>query len=137
MISACSAFRTMAFSPDERLLVTGSDDGEVRVWDVRTGLQLYLFSHSREGVVPFVGADFIPAGDHVVSWDSNGERRVWAIEPLQGDLFQTACRLLPFENGVRELQASDDPDEVEATGDPCENVTLQPQWGSVLGFVRN
>lgn len=125
----------MALSPDERLLVTGADDGQVRVWDTQTGLLLYRFSHSGDALVPFVGADFTPEGDHVVSWDSNGERRVWAIEPLQGDLFQTACRLLPFQDGVRNIVAADDP-VPEITEDPCENVELLPQWGAIFGLSR-
>ncbi len=120
---------SMAFSPDERQLVTGADDGQVRVWDTQTGLLLYDFEQSRDALVTYVAADFTPDGDHVVSWDSNGERRVWAIQPLSGDLFQTACRLLPFENGVREL----DPGEGDAEADdPCDSVVLVPGWGNPM-----
>lgn len=120
---------SMAFSPDERQLVTGADDGQVRVWDTQTGLLLYDFEHSRDALVTYVAADFTPDGDHVVSWDSNGEHRVWAIQPLSGDLFQTACRLLPFENGVRELAPVDGAGEAE---DPCDSVVLVPEWGGPM-----
>lgn len=127
----------MALSPDERLLVTGADDGQVRVWDTQTGLLLYTFGHSRDALVPFLGADFTPSGNHVVSWDSNGERRVWAIQPLSGDLFQTACRLLPFQDGVRDLtDPEDNPDAaalpVPEGQDPCESVLLNPRWGLTM-----
>ncbi len=124
---------SMALSPDERLLVTGADDGQVRVWDTQTGLLLYRFIQSRDALAPFVGADFAPDGDHVISWDSNGERRVWTIEPLQGDLFQTACRLLPFQDGVRVIE-SDALPVADLAEDPCNSVRFLPGWGSVFGL---
>jgi WD40 repeat protein len=120
---------SMALSPDERLLVTGADDGQVYVWDAQTGLPLYTFAHARDGLVTYVAADFTPSGDHIISWDSNGEQRVWAIQPLTGDLFQTACRLLPFENGVRDVAGLIGD---IATRDPCEDVVLLPRWGATL-----
>jgi WD40 repeat protein len=120
---------SMALSPDERLLVTGADDGQVYVWDAQTGLPLYTFAHARDGLVTYVAADFTPSGDHIISWDSNGEQRVWAIQPLTGDLFQTACRLLPFENGVRDVAGLIGD---IATRDPCEDVVLLPRWGATM-----
>jgi WD40 repeat protein len=123
----------MALSPDERLLVTGAEDGQVRVWDTQTGLLLYRFTQSRDGLATFVGADFAPDGDHVISWDNNGERRVWTIEPLQGDLFQTACRLLPFQDGVRLIEPDADP-LTEMADDPCNSVRFLPGWGSLFGL---
>lgn len=124
---------SMALSPDERLLVTGADDGQVRIWDTQTGLLLYRFIQSRDALAPFVGADFAPDGDHVISWDSNGERRVWTIEPLQGDLFQTACRLLPFQDGVRQI-VPNAPPVADLGEDPCNSVRFLPGWGAVFGL---
>ena len=122
---------SMALSPDERLLVTGADDGQVYVWDAQTGLPLYTFAHARDDLVTYVAADFTPSGDHIVSWDSNGEQRIWAIQPLTGDLFQTACRLLPYENGVRDVEGNRDGTGV-ALPDPCEDVVLLPRWGATM-----
>ena len=124
---------SMALSPDERLLVTGADDGQVRIWDTQTGLLLYRFIQSRDALAPFVGADFAPDGDHVISWDSNGERRVWTIEPLQGDLFQTACRILPFRDGVRQIGPDAAP-VADPGEDPCNSVRFLPGWGAVFGL---
>lgn len=122
---------SMALSPDERLLVTGANDGQVYVWDAQTGLPLYTFAHARDDLVTYVAADFTPSGDHIVSWDNNGEQRIWAIQPLTGDLFQTACRLLPFENGVRDVAGVVTSSGVSVQ-DPCDDVVLLPRWGATM-----
>ncbi len=127
---------SMALSSDERLLVTAADDGNIRVWDAQTGLPLYVFSHARDALVTFVGADFTPEGDHIVSWDNNGEERVWHIRPMEGDLFQTACRLLPFRDGVRAISSADDDQPQIEAGDPCDDMGRVPHWGAAFGLTR-
>ena len=122
---------SMAVSPDGRLLVSAADDGRVYVWDAQTGLLLYTFGHSIEGLVTFVAADFTPTGDYIVSWDNNGEQRVWAIQPLSGDLFQTACRLLPFHDGVRDTTALGAEAE-EGQGDPCDDMIVLQRLNATL-----
>ena len=122
---------SMAVSPDGRLLVSAADDGRVYVWDAQTGLLLYTFGHSIEGLVTFVAADFTPTGDYIVSWDNNQEQRVWAIQPLSGDLFQTACRLLPFHDGVRDTTALGAEAE-EGQGDPCDDMVVLQRLNATL-----
>lgn len=122
---------SMALSPDERLLVTGADDGQVYVWDAQTGLLLYTFGHALQGLVTFVAADFTPSGEYIVSWDNSGERRIWAIQPLSGDLFQTACRLLPFQNGVRDVAGLTE-GEGPLEGDPCDNMLVLPRLSATM-----
>lgn len=121
---------SMALSPDERLLVTGADDGRLYLWDAQTGLLLYTLGHAVQGLVTFVAADFSPSGDHIVSWDNHGTRRVWAVQPLTGDLFQTACRLLPVHDGVRRLAM---PGAAAQDGaDPCDAIPGMPRPGGVM-----
>jgi len=122
---------SMALSPDERLLVTGADDGRLYLWDTQTGLLLYTLGHAVQGLVTFVAADFAPTGDHIVSWDNHGRRRVWAVQPLSGDLLQTACRLLPLHDGVRSF-ASGAIGAATHGGDPCDSIRPMPRRGGAL-----
>ena len=53
-----------AFSPDGARIVSGSDDGTVRVWDAASGAEL-LVLRGHEGLV--VPAAFSPDGARIVS----------------------------------------------------------------------
>lgn len=122
---------SMALSPDGRLLVSAADDGEIYVWDAETGLLLYTLGHAGQALVTYVAADFTPSGDFIVSWDNNGDRRVWAIQPLSGDLFQSACRLLPYHDGVRDVAGLGLAPETGG-GDPCDAVAVLRHLGATI-----
>jgi conflict system STAND superfamily ATPase/WD40 domain-containing protein len=65
---------SVAFSPDGRYVVSGSDDKTVRVWDVATGKEVALMTHD-DGVF---SVSFSPDGRYVVSSGSlDGTIRVW------------------------------------------------------------
>src|SRR5262249_28065093 len=62
-----------SFSPDGPRLVTAGQDGEVRVWDARSGKGLLVLRGHRSEVVV---AAFSPDGTRIVSSDTNGNVRV-------------------------------------------------------------
>jgi WD40 repeat protein len=67
----------IGFSPDGRLLVTGSFDQTARIWDVETGAQLrVLRGHQNE----VTDAAFDTTGAFVVTAAVDGTARVWDIE---------------------------------------------------------
>ena len=87
--------KSLAFTPDDSKLVTGSDDGTVRVWDLKTGKKADPFETEGAGIVSVaVTSDgrYIIAGsqDHkIVRFDlhtGKNEVLVHAEMPVTGRL---------------------------------------------------
>jgi hypothetical protein len=65
----------VAFSPDGRRVVSGSDDGTLRLWDAATGAAL---GAPLEGPRHWVKAvAFSPDGRHIVSGSADRTLRLW------------------------------------------------------------
>lgn len=68
--------RAIDFSDDAARLITGGDDGIVRLWSLADGKQDYaLAGHSR----PVVGVGFVPGSDFAVSVSADGAARLWYV----------------------------------------------------------
>jgi WD40 repeat protein len=63
------AVESATFSPDGRLIASGSDDGTVRIWNAQDGVPLYELNEHADRVNRVA---FSPAGDELAtaSWDS-------------------------------------------------------------------
>ena len=73
----------MAFSPDGRRIVSGSEDQTLKVWDAETGQEtLTLKGHT--GSVYSVA--FSPDGRRIVSGSQDGTLKVWDAETGQETL---------------------------------------------------
>jgi WD40 repeat protein len=71
--------RSVAFSPDGRLLASGSADKSVVVWDIAAGKELFTF----RGHLAWVGAlAFSPDSTRLASGSADGTVRVWDVRPL-------------------------------------------------------
>ncbi|KAF9125641.1 hypothetical protein BGW39_007242 [Mortierella sp. 14UC] len=71
------AVGAVAFSPDSRRLVSGSDDCSLRLWDCLSGIPLLVLRGHR-GHVRSVA--FLPCGKRVVSASWDASVRVWSSE---------------------------------------------------------
>ncbi|WP_422384404.1 alpha/beta hydrolase [Roseibium album] len=70
-----SPVRTAEFGPEGNKIVTGSEDGIVRIWDAG-GAELHVLT-GHEGKINH--ASFHPSGKSVVSASSDGTARIWRI----------------------------------------------------------
>lgn len=62
------------FSKDERLLLTWSEDGTARLWDVATGVPVRAPLRHDE---PIRGAEFSKGDDLILTWSDDGKVRLW------------------------------------------------------------
>ena len=84
-----AAVQDVAFSPDGRMLATGSNDAAVRLWDVSTQrLMAVLKGHT--GTVN--GVTFSPDGRTLTSASEDGTLRFWDPDPQR--VTARACRLI-------------------------------------------
>ena len=68
----------LAFSRDGKLLVTASEDGTGRIWDVNTGRSVAEL-RGQSGLL--LGATFAPDSETVVTGGQDGTIRAWAVAP--------------------------------------------------------
>jgi len=98
MIAHASSIEDVAFSPDQRYFVTGSDDGTAQVWSVEPFQQLAVLTHGQR----INDVDVSPDGQTIITASKDGTVKIWdsdtralKLPPLQvneGALYAAAFR---------------------------------------------
>lgn len=84
----------VAFSPDDKYIVSGSTDNTIRVWDVQTGLCVdTLLGHT--GMVDYVS--YSPDGMKIISSARDSTARLW-------DVSNSSC-LRTLKNAIRPVRS--------------------------------
>jgi WD40 repeat protein len=119
--------RSVCFSPNGKFVVSGSDDGSVRVWDVHRAIQLREMKGHTDWVRAVV---MFPDGKHVASASDDHTIRIW-------DLVSFQCNRI-VDTGFDWLRviAVSKNGSILFTGDDSENIKAwEVQTGHQLGTL--
>ncbi len=90
--SGCGKVYNLAFTPDSRSLFSGSDDGNLRLWDVESGQCVRVMQGY---AVSLYDLDWSPDGSRLASCGDDGAIMLWDLQG--GEHLRTLRRDRPYE----------------------------------------
>ncbi|MEM8779595.1 MAG: hypothetical protein AAGF26_12135, partial [Cyanobacteria bacterium P01_G01_bin.49] len=87
---AIGIIRSMAFSPDEKMLAIGGENGEIELWKIQKNPTLLLTIEQSNS--PITSLSFTPDSQSLVAGDSYGNLRVWSLN--LDNLLKQGCHWL-------------------------------------------
>jgi WD40 repeat protein len=88
---------SVAFSPDDQRIVSGSRDKTLRIWNAKTGATIGTLIGHEDAVISVA---FSPDGQSIVSGSSDNRVRIWDISWQH--LLQTACNQLRYHPSLNQ-----------------------------------
>jgi WD40 repeat protein len=88
--------KTVAFSPNGRLALSGGNDATVRVWEVESGRELRRLAHEPNGLKAVNSVAFAPDGRHAISASDDETVRLWDLQSGQEVRRFTKEKSTPF-----------------------------------------
>lgn len=124
-VAGCGIFRnTVAFSPDNRLMASGSYFHPVRLWQVEEGVLVHSLEHHRLSVLDLA---FSPDGRWLASASTDGQVLIWDVG--SGEVAQV---LEPHLGGAVSVTFSPDGEQVATAGATGEVFLWNLQSGKVV-----
>jgi WD40 repeat protein len=119
-----------ALSQDGTLFATAAWDGQVKLWDVRSGRELDTL---RGQLVGFIGLAFSPDGSRLASGAWDGTITVWDMDTRQQvanwNAHRRSCEWLCFIDGGRLLASAGEPNEAGVRVET--RIWRAPSWAEI------
>ncbi|MEL7069859.1 MAG: hypothetical protein AAGN15_14560, partial [Cyanobacteria bacterium J06581_3] len=121
-----SAVYSVAFSPDNQRIVSGSSDGTLRLWDAQTGSPLGEPLEGHGSAVLSVA--FSPDNQRIVSGSLDGTLRLWDAAPAAW--IDIACERLQYHPLLNEPETITNDEEFYEVAARSRQVCQQRGWGN-------